>query len=156
MRVVLAAVVKRSPDWIREGFREYAKRLPPQLSLALSEVAPVARDGSQSVASSRRREAERLRAAIPKGACLIALDQNGCQWSTAELAAQLERWMQEGRDLALLVGGADGLDPALIESAEHVWSLSRLTLPHALVPVVLAEQLYRAWSLLNRHPYHRA
>ena len=156
MRVVLAAVAKRPPDWIRAGFREYAKRLPPQLSLTLSEVAPLARDGSQSAESARRREAERLRAVIPKGACLIALDEHGRQWSTQELAAQLERWMQEGRDLAMLVGGADGLDPSIIDSADHVWSLSRLTLPHALVPVVLAEQLYRAWSLLSRHPYHRA
>lgn len=156
MRVVLAAVAKRPPDWIREGFREYARRLPPQLSLTLSEVAPLARDGSQSAEAARRREAVRLRAAVPEGACLIALDEHGRQWSTAELAARLERWMQEGRDLAMLVGGADGLDPSIIEGADHVWSLSRLTLPHALVPVVLAEQLYRVWSLLNRHPYHRA
>lgn len=156
MRVVLAAVAKRPPDWIREGFREYARRLPPQLSLTLSEVAPFARDGSQSAEAARRREAERLRAAVPEGASLIALDEHGRQWSTAELVTRLERWMQEGRDLAMLVGGADGLDPSIIEDADHVWSLSRLTLPHALVPVVLAEQLYRAWSLLNRHPYHRA
>ncbi|MCG3201862.1 MAG: Ribosomal RNA large subunit methyltransferase H [Gammaproteobacteria bacterium] len=156
MRVVLAAVAKRPPDWIREGFREYARRLPPQLSLTLSEIAPFARDGSQSAEAARRREAERLRAAVPEGASLIALDEHGRQWSTAELVTRLERWMQEGRDLAMLVGGADGLDPSIIEDADHVWSLSRLTLPHALVPVVLAEQLYRAWSLLNRHPYHRA
>lgn len=156
MRVVLATVAKRPPEWIRAGFREYAKRLPRQLSLTLTEVAPLARDGSQSAESARRREAERLRAAIPSGARLIALDERGRQWSTLELAAQLERWVQDGRDLAMLVGGADGLDPAIMDSADYVWSLSRLTLPHALVPVVLAEQLYRAWSLLHRHPYHRA
>jgi 23S rRNA (pseudouridine1915-N3)-methyltransferase len=156
VRIVLAAVTKKPPDWVREGFQEYAKRLPPPLSLTFSEIAPLARDGSQSTESVKRREAERVRAAVPKGAAVVALDEHGRQWSTAELAGQLERWMREGRDLAMLVGGADGLDRSFIDGADHVWSLSRLTLPHAFVPVIVAEQLYRAWSLLNKHPYHRA
>lgn len=141
---------------MREGFEEYRKRLPSQLTLTYSEVKPFTRSGSESAESSKRKEGERLRGVIPAKARVIALDEHGECWSTEELSAHVQRWMQDGRDLALLVGGADGLDATLIESADAVWSLSRLTLPHAFVPVLIAEQLYRAWSLFNNHPYHRA
>lgn len=156
MRIVLAAVARKPPSWVREGFDEYVKRLPPPLVLTAVEVKPVSRDGSETADSAKRKEAERLREAVPAKSRVIALDEHGSPWSTAELSTQLQRWMEDGRDVALLVGGADGLDPTLLKSADAVWSLSRLTLPHAFVPVIVAEQIYRAWSVLNHHPYHRA
>lgn len=156
MRIVLAAVARKPPSWVRQGFDEYVKRLPPQLLLTDVEVKPVSRDGSETADSAKRKEAERLREAIPPKALIIALDEHGSSWSTLELSTRLQCWMEDGRDVALLVGGADGLDPALLASANAVWSLSRLTLPHAFVPVIVAEQIYRAWSVLNHHPYHRA
>jgi 23S rRNA (pseudouridine1915-N3)-methyltransferase len=108
------------------------------------------------VARVLRAEGERLLAAAPSGSRLIALDERGEFWSTAELADRLADWLREGRDLSLLVGGPEGLDAGCRDRAERLWSLSRLTLPHPLVRVVVAEQLYRAWSLLHHHPYHRA
>lgn len=156
MRINLAVVARRPPAWVRDGFEEYRRRLPAQLQLEITEVKPVVRDGSETPASARRRERERLQAAIGARSRIVALDEHGAGWTTAELAAQLQRWMSDGRDLTLLVGGADGLDAPLLESADAVWSLSPLTLPHAFVPVIVAEQLYRAWSVLNHHPYHRA
>lgn len=154
MRIHLIAVGTRMPAWVRAGFADYAARLPRECSLALREIAPARRAGNPG--RWLRAEGERIRAAIPAGAYRIALDERGREWSTSELAERLARWLQEGRDLALLVGGPDGLEPACREGAEQTWSLSRLTLPHALVRVVVAEQLYRAWSLLHGHPYHRA
>lgn len=156
MRILVAAVGRKPPPWAREGYAEYARRLPARLNLNLIEVTPVARSGSLSVEAAKRREADRIGAVIPRGTHLLALDERGESWSSAELAVRLERWMQNGRDVTMLVGGADGLDAALVESADQVWSLSKLTLPHAFVPVLIAEQLYRAWSLLHHHPYHRA
>ena len=156
MRIHLLTVSKKPPAWVRTGFEEYARRLPAQLSLGTIAVAPVARGHGQSPASAKRKEAERIAAAIPRECRVVALDENGTQFSSAELAAQLGRWLGNGRDVAMVVGGADGLDGAFVQSADEVWSLSKLTLPHALVPIVVAEQLYRAWSLLYRHPYHRS
>jgi 23S rRNA (pseudouridine1915-N3)-methyltransferase len=156
MRIVLATVARKPPSWVREGFEEYVKRLPPQLTLNRIEVKPLSRVDSESAESAKRREAERLREVIPGKARVIALDEHGNGWSTLELSTQLQRWMEDGRDVALLVGGADGLDAAILKSADAVWSLSRLTLPHAFVQVIVAEQIYRAWSVLNNHPYHRA
>ena len=156
MRIQLVTVGRKPSAWVREGFEEYSKRLPAQLALNLVGVSPVARSSNQTAEAAKRQEALRITAAIPDGARVVALDEQGKQWSSAELARQLEHWMQDGRDVGMLVGSADGLDRALIDTADYVWSLSRLTLPHALVPVIVAEQLYRAWSLLNNHPYHRA
>jgi 23S rRNA (pseudouridine1915-N3)-methyltransferase len=144
------------PDWITAGWHDYAGRLPRECRLELIEI-PLARRGrNPDLNRLRRQEGERLLAACPDGACLLALDVEGRQWSTAELAEQLAGWLADGRDLVLAVGGPDGLDPVVAARAEGRWSLSRLTLPHPLVRVLVAEQLYRAWSLLNNHPYHRA
>lgn len=156
MRIVLVTVGKRPPTWIRQGYEEYARRLPAQIALRLRDVAPLARGDNLPAEAARRKEAERVRAAVPQGARVIALDEHGTQWSSADLAAKLERWLGEGRDVAMLIGGADGLHATLVDSADEVWSLSRLTLPHAFVPVLVAEQLYRGWSLMSNHPYHRA
>lgn len=144
------------PGWVQEGWHEYAKRLPAHCALQLIEITQASRTESSSAAVAIKKEGERISAAIPKGARVIALDERGRQWSSVELSGQLDHWMHDGRDIALLVGGADGLDPSLRERADRLWSLSKLTLPHALVRVLVAEQVYRAWTLLSGHPYHRA
>ena len=159
MKIVLAAVGTRLPQWVDEAFESYAKRLPPACRLTLREIptayrGAAARKGTASAASIRR-EGEGLLRAVPKGARIVALDERGAVWSTADLAGRLEAWMADGRDVALLAGGPDGLAPECRERAELTWSLSRLTFPHALVRVIVAEQLWRAWSLVHGHPYHR-
>jgi 23S rRNA (pseudouridine1915-N3)-methyltransferase len=124
--------------------------------LNLVEIPAGKRSPSIDLIRQIRAEGERLLAAIPSGSRVIALDERGQEWNTVELAKRLTGWLQEGRDLSLLIGGPDGLDAACRDRAERLWSLSRLTLPHPLVRIVVAEQLYRAWSLLHHHPYHRA
>lgn len=160
MKIVLAAVGTRMPRWVDEAFEDYAKRLPSTCRLTLREIptayrGAAARKGGASAASIRR-EGEGLLRAVPSSARIVTLDERGSAWSTADLAKRLEAWMADGRDTALLAGGPDGLAPECRERADLTWSLSRLTFPHPLVRVIVAEQLWRAWSLLHRHPYHRA
>lgn len=156
MRIHLIAVGTRMPGWVKQGYEEYATRLPPECSLRLIEI-PAARRGKQmTTGRSLREEGERILAAIPTGTRVIALEVDGREWDTGELSRQLSTWLQDGRDLALLIGGPEGLDTACRARAEMAWSLSRLTFPHVLVRIVVAEQLYRAWSILASHPYHRA
>lgn len=142
------------PDWIKQGFDEYARRLPRECALTLKEIPPIKRGKTTSAERAKDEEGERLLAAIGKEH-VVALDEGGQQWSTIDLARRLRGWLDGGRDVALLIGGADGLTTACRERADEVWSLSRLTFPHPLVRVVVAEQLYRSWSLLQGHPYHR-
>jgi 23S rRNA (pseudouridine1915-N3)-methyltransferase len=156
MKIHLLAVGRRMPAWIESGYAEFAQRLPPECRLALKEIEPGARGKGRDPARAMAEEGERMQAALPKDVRVIALDESGHEWSSVELSRQLQGWLQGGRDVALLVGGADGLAPALKARAELSWSLSKLTLPHALVRVLVAEQLYRAWSILKNHPYHRA
>lgn len=155
MRIHLIAIGHRRAGWERDGYREYARRMPPELSLELHEIAPSKR--SKGIAAGRGidDEGRRLLAAVPGGARVVALDERGAAWTTLELAHRIEDWMGDGRALALLVGGADGLAPACIEAADHRWSLSPLTLPHGLARIVVAEQLYRASTIRRGHPYHR-
>ncbi len=155
MKIHLIAVGNRMPPWVEQGYGEYAKRLPPECRLNLIEIASAKRGKNVDVSRLMRDEGQRILAALPKGCRVVALEVNGKSWSTEQLADQLEGWLQQGSDLALLVGGPDGLDPACRERADQLWSLSPLTLPHPLVRVVLAEQLYRAWTILQNHPYHR-
>lgn len=155
MHIHLIAAGSRMPGWVQDGFKEYAKRLPKECALYLKEI-PLRRRGKEGD-TSRQIEAEgiQMTAAIPQDFYVIALDQGGQQWSTEELARHLARWLHQGQDLALLIGGPEGLAPVCLERAAIRWSLSRLTFPHPLVRVIVAEQLYRAWSLLQGHPYHR-
>ena len=155
MRIHLVAVGTRMPGWVQEGFSEYAGRLPHECRLVLQQIPMARRNRGSSTAQLQREEAERMTAAIPAGTLRVALEVKGSEWSTEQLSGQLSRWMLDGRDVALLVGGPDGLEPSLSASCEQRWSLSRLTLPHPLVRVMVAEQVYRAWSLLRGHPYHR-
>jgi len=155
VRIHLLSVGRRMPGWAEAGYREYAKRLPPECALSLVEIDPGHRTKGASLEVARRIEGERLLAALPKAVRIVALDARGRAWSTERLAEILAGWMTEGRDLALLVGGPEGLADGCTERAEEIWSLSPLTFPHPLVRVILAEQIYRAWSLLRGHPYHR-
>lgn len=151
MRLRLVAIGTRMPAWVEAGFQDYAQRLPPrELRLELLEL-PLAARGDRA----RQVEGEKLLERT-RDHHRVVLDERGSAWTSTELAARLNAWMQNGRDVALLVGGPDGHSPEVIAAADERWSLSRLTLPHALVRVLLAEQLYRAWSLNANHPYHRA
>jgi 23S rRNA (pseudouridine1915-N3)-methyltransferase len=160
MRLLMLAVGHKMPAWVSAGFEDYARRMPRGLTLQLVEIRPEPRGsgptGPGQVERLLRAEGERLRAAIPAGAVCVALDERGTPLSTAELSEQLEGWRQQGADVAFLIGGADGLEPQIKRSARLMLSLSAMTLPHQLVRVILAEQLYRAASLLHNHPYHRA
>lgn len=144
------------PAWVDTGYGEYAKRLPRECRLNLIEIAPEKRSKKPDTARIKARECQRLAAAVPSGARVLALDEHGRSWNTRQLADRLAAWLAGGRDIALLVGGPDGLDHNCLDSADERWSLSPLTLPHPLVRVMLAEQIYRAWSLHQGHPYHRA
>jgi len=156
MRIRLVAVGQKLPEWVESGYREYARRLPRECRIELVEIPVATRSRNADTARAIQEEGRRMLAAVPEGARVVALDVRGRMWSTEALATRLQDWMQEGRMLCLLVGGPDGLAPACLERAELRWSLSALTFPHALVRVLLAEQLYRACSLLRGHPYHRA
>ena len=155
MRIHVVAIGRRGAGWERDGYLEYARRMPPELVVELREVEPSKRTKRRAPARHVEDETSRLLAAVPDGARVVALDEHGAAWTTLELAHRIERWMHDGRDVALLIGGADGLAPACLEAADHRWSLSPLTLPHGLARVVVAEQLYRASTILRRHPYHR-
>ena len=155
MRIHLIAVGTKMPAWVTQGFEEYARRLPADCALQLVEIAAGKRGKNADIARITRDEGERTLAAIPKGARVVALDVKGRSWSTGQLSQQLDGWRHEGRDIALLVGGPEGLAAECLAHAEQCWSLSPLTLPHPLVRIVVAEQLYRAWSILHGHPYHR-
>ena len=155
MRIHLIAIGHRRAGWERDGYREYARRMPPQLALELHEIAPSKRSKGVPAERGIDDEGRRLLAAVPGGARVVALDERGAAWTTLELAHRIEGWMGDGRALALLIGGTDGLAPACIEAADHRWSLSPLTLPHGLARIVVAEQLYRASTIHRGHPYHR-
>ena len=154
MRIHLIAVGTRRPAWEREGFETYARRLPRECALELTEIAVARRSGGDPSAQIAQ-EGDAMLRRLPKGARVIALDERGKAFTTRELAARLKAWLQEGRDLALLIGGPDGLAPGCRAAAELDWSLSPLTLPHGLARILVAEQLYRAWTVLCGHPYHR-
>lgn len=155
MVIRILAVGTRMPAWVEEGWREYAKRLRGMLRLELTEIAPGRRAKGADLTRIAREEGARLLAAVPAGSRVIALDRSGRSLDTRELAAALRAQLERGEDLALLVGGPEGLSTECLGGARERWSLSRLTLAHPVVRVVLAEQLYRAWSILNHQPYHR-
>ncbi len=156
MRIHLIAVGTRMPAWVTEGYQDYAKRLPRECALRLVEIPLGQRGKTRTAAQSRSEEGRQMLAALPRDCLVVALDVQGQAWSTETLADNLQQWLGSGRDVALLVGGPDGLSQDCLERAERRWSLSALTYPHALVRVVVAEQLYRAWTLSTGHPYHRS
>ena len=145
------------PSWVDAGFDDFAKRMPREAQLSLIEIKPEPRgEGRRDVERLTTAEGKRIRAALPKDALKIALDERGRLCTTTALAERYALWRMAGRDIALIIGGPDGLAPAIKQHADFIWSLSPLTLPHAVVRVVVAEQLYRAHTIFERHPYHRA
>ncbi|MGD9265147.1 MAG: 23S rRNA (pseudouridine(1915)-N(3))-methyltransferase RlmH [Lysobacterales bacterium] len=156
MQLLVAAVGQRMPRWVSEAWQEYSRRMPPGLSLSLREIPLAKRGKNADIARMVKAESEALLAAMPARAKTIALDVKGKGWSTQQLAAELEDWMRDGRDVGFMIGGPDGIGLEVLSRADARWSLGPLTLPHPLVRVVLAEQLYRAWTITQNHPYHRA
>ena len=155
MRLKVVAVGTRLPDWQQQGFREYARRLPRELRIELVEIAAAARAKSTPAARAVDKESERMLSALGANDYVVALERGGIQYDTESLAGLLETWLGQGRDVALLIGGAGGLSEACRQRSDLHWSLSELTFPHGMVRMMVAEQLYRAWSILRNHPYHR-
>lgn len=143
------------PAWVESGYREYARRFPSDMPLQLTEIPPVKRGKNADIKRILHKEGELSLAAVAKGNRIVTLEVGGKPWSTQQLAEQITHWQLDGRDVSLLVGGPEGLAPQCIQQSEQKWSLSNLTLPHPLVRVLVAESLYRAWSLTINHPYHR-
>lgn len=155
MQLVIAAVGHKMPAWIESGFGEYAKRMPSDCRVHLKEIKPVERSGSKTAETAMALERAKIEAALPKGARIIALDEHGKDLTSVQLAQFLTQWQQDGRDVAFIIGGADGLDAEFKKNADMLIRVSSMTLPHGMVRVLLAEQLYRAWSITQNHPYHR-
>ncbi len=155
MKLYILAVGNKMPEWITSGFNEYVKRMPREARIELIELKPESRTSGKTTAQIMEAEAQRILAALPASAQCIALDEHGATPTTKQLAQQMQGWMQQGSDVAFIIGGADGLHESVKQQARQLMALSALTLPHGMVRVLLAEQLYRAHSLMHNHPYHR-
>jgi len=156
VKLTVVAVGVRMPAWVDQAWDEYARRFPAELRLGLKPVKAAPRRGDKTPDMLKAAEARQVRAALATGVHVVALDERGDRVRTVDLARRLRQWQRQGQDVALLVGGPDGLDAGLLQDADERLRLSDLTLPHAMVRVLLAEQLYRAWSINAGHPYHRA
>lgn len=155
MQLIVAAVGHKMPEWIETGFHEYAKRMPAECRIVLKEIKPVERSSGRNPETVMAQERTRIEAVLPKGGRVIALDEHGRDLTTMQLSQHLGAWQQQGGDVTFVIGGADGLDAGFKRQADMLMRVSSLTLPHGLVRVMLAEQLYRAWSITRNHPYHR-
>ncbi|WP_293745709.1 23S rRNA (pseudouridine(1915)-N(3))-methyltransferase RlmH [uncultured Paraglaciecola sp.] len=155
MRIQMIAVGMKMPAWVEQGFSEYCRRFPADMPLQLTEIVAGKRGKNADIKRILHKEGELTLAAIPKGNRVVTLEVTGVPWDTPKLAKTMESWQMDGRDVSLLIGGPEGLAPECIKIAEQKWSLSSLTLPHPLVRIIVAESLYRAWSINNNHPYHR-
>lgn len=146
---------QKMPTWVQQGYQEYAKRLPTQCELHLIEIPLTRRGKNADITRIQQDEGKRMLTHISHDSLVIALDERGKTWNTQQLSQQMNNWMQNYTQIALLVGGPEGLAPDCLQQAQQKWSLSALTLPHPLVRIVVAEQIYRAWTVINNHPYHR-
>jgi len=155
MQINLISVGNKMPGWVQQGYDEYSKRMPKECSLVLKEVLPGKRGKNSDIARIVRDEGERMIQAIPAKAHVVTLDIPGKPWTTPELSVSMKRWMESGQNIALMIGGPEGLSDSVRDIARESWSLSKLTFPHPIVRILVAEQLYRAWSILKNHPYHR-
>ncbi len=155
MKLIIVAVGHKMPEWISQGFNEYRKRMPRETTITLLELKPEPRTTGKTVPQMMEAEAQRIEAALPKNALRVVLDERGAALTTQQLAVKMQAWQSAGQDISFVIGGADGLHDSIRRSANVLLALSALTLPHGMVRVLLAEQLYRAHSLLNNHPYHR-
>jgi len=156
VQIHLLAVGNKMPAWVKQGYEEYANRMPPHCRLILKEIPPEKRGKNVNASDIQQKEADKIRQALPPNCRIVALDGLGKIWSTEKLAERLEDWMMQGPDIALIIGGPDGLTRDFIKQVDEHWSLSNLTFPHPMVRVIVAEQLYRAWTITENHPYHRA
>ncbi|PID46619.1 MAG: 23S rRNA (pseudouridine(1915)-N(3))-methyltransferase RlmH [Proteobacteria bacterium] len=156
MQIFLLAVGNKMPAWVKQAYDEYANRMPSHCKLVLKEIPPEKRGKHSKAREIQEKEAEKIRQALPANCRIVALDGLGKIWSTEQLAERLEDWMMQGPDVALIIGGPDGLTREFIQQVDEHWSLSNLTFPHPMVRVIVAEQLYRAWTITENHPYHRA
>ncbi|MFQ3235735.1 MAG: 23S rRNA (pseudouridine1915-N3)-methyltransferase [Paraglaciecola sp.] len=155
MRIQLIAVGSKMPGWVEQGYQEYARRFPSDMPLSLTEIPAGKRGKNADIKRILHKEGEQTLAVIPKGNRIVTLEVTGQYWDTPKLAQNMLGWQMDGRDISLLIGGPEGLAPQCIALSEQKWSLSALTLPHPLVRIVVAESLYRAWSVTTNHPYHR-
>jgi 23S rRNA (pseudouridine1915-N3)-methyltransferase len=155
MKLLILAVGHKMPEWVAAGFSEYSRRMPREARVELIEIKPEPRTSGKTTSQLLEAEAKRILSALPQNATCIALDEHGSSWTTKQLSDWMRQWMTEGHDVAFIIGGADGLHESVKKSARQLLALSAMTLPHAMVRILLAEQLYRAHSLLHNHPYHR-
>ena len=155
MKLFILAVGNKMPEWITGGFNEYTKRMPREATTTLVEIKPEPRTTGKSVPQIMEAEAQRIESALPKDVTRIVLDERGAHLNTKQMSQKMHDWLGSGRDVAFIIGGADGLHESVRASAHQLLALSALTLPHGIVRVLLAEQLYRAYSFLHNHPYHR-
>lgn len=155
MKLCVVAVGHRMPEWIAAGYNEYARRMPRETRIELIEIKPEPRTTGKTTVQIKEAEAQRILGAIPHNALCVALDERGANWTTRQLSERMRQWMNEGWDVAFIIGGADGLHDSVKNRADQLLALSAMTMPHAMVRVLLAEQIYRAYSLLHNHPYHR-
>ncbi len=155
MKLELIALGNRPPEWVSLGIDEYRRRMPRECSIEMTEIAIPKRTKNTPPDKSRRQEAEKIEGARRPGARTVAMDVAGRMWSTEELSERLRSWLSEYQLVQFVIGGPDGLQEDLVSTADDVWSLSRLTFPHFMVPVLMVEQLYRAWTVIKGHPYHR-
>lgn len=156
MKISLLTLGHKMPDWVNVAFNTYNDRLPHHLKIQITEMPAISRQKGLTTPQIKAQEADLINKQIKSGSFNIALDEKGRSLKTKDVAQQLEQWQMNGQDVNIIVGGADGLDSSIIQQAQLSWSLSKLTFPHQLVKVIVAEQLYRAHSLLSNHPYHRA
>ncbi|MBE6422240.1 MAG: 23S rRNA (pseudouridine(1915)-N(3))-methyltransferase RlmH [Succinivibrio sp.] len=156
MKLIIIAVGNKMPSWVTEAFTDYQKRFPPEMKLVLEEIAPVKRNGKNSDEKAKELEAKMILEALPKKAYIVALDERGKQFTSLELGDKVGVWQNLGMDVVLIIGGPNGLTDEVRNKANELWSLSKLTLPHPLVRVFLAETIYRGWSIYANLPYHRA
>lgn len=155
MKLIVTAIGTRMPDWVDAAWEDYARRMPADCALIIHEIKPEPRNSGKTPTQIMRAEAQRIEAAVPARAHIVALDEHGTDLTTRQLAGEMRSWRELGQDVAFIIGGPDGLDAGLKRRGNQLMRLSSLTLPHPLVRVLLAEQLYRAWTLLAGHPYHR-
>lgn len=155
MKIQIVAVGTKMPDWVTRGVEEFTRRFPGDFPVVFNEIAAGKRGKNADIPRILQKEGDAMLAAVPKNHRIVTLEVTGKSWTTPQLAKQLDNWKMDGRDVSLLIGGPEGLAPACIDASEQRWSLSALTLPHPLVRIIVAESLYRAWSVTQNHPYHR-
>jgi len=155
MNISLITIGEKMPHWVNEAYQDYSKRLRQDCQLKLLDLPAIKRTKNADLAKIKDHESDKLIQAIPKGDWVVALEVKGQSWSTEKLSEKMSQWMQQGQHVSLLIGGPEGMNEQCRQRADQLWSLSQLTLPHPMVRVIVAEQLYRAWSIIKNHPYHR-